>query len=106
MTAIANPPAYSIARSPSYSVEPHEYEQRLAMAGRIRSRPIGNFVKLSKSGGVRLTLRAQESNATAVYGRQSTIEGTVELSKPENVTSVEIKVSSWCIVEFADTRGL
>ena len=93
MNATANPPAYSFLRSPSYSLEPHEYEQRLAMAGRARPRPVGNVVKSSKSGDVRLTLRAQESDATAVYGRQSAIEGAVELSKSENVKSVEIKVS-------------
>ena len=93
MAAIANPPAYSFARTPSYSSEPHEYEQRLAMVGRIRPRPMGNVVKSSKSGDVRLTLSAQESDTTAVYGRQSIVEGAVELSKPENIKSVEIKVS-------------
>lgn len=104
MTVIANPPAYSIARTPSYSSEPHEHEQRLAMVGRVRSRPIGNVVKSSKSGGVRLTLRAQESDATAVYGRQSNIEGAIELSKPENIKSVEIKVSCVDFVVHRSSR--
>jgi hypothetical protein len=79
--------------TPSYSAEPHEYEQRIALAKRLTSRPSGNFVKSSKKGDARLRLNAQEDNIKVpVYGSQGCVEGTIELLKTEHVTSVEAKV--------------
>lgn len=92
----ASLPSYvapSFDRTPSYSAEPHEYEQRIALADRLRPRPSGNFVKESKNGGVKLRLSAQEDNlALPVYGSGGRVEGTVELTKPSSVGSVEVKV--------------
>ncbi|KAF4617594.1 hypothetical protein D9613_005955 [Agrocybe pediades] len=79
--------------TPTYSAEPHFLEQRLALAERIRHRPSGDFVKESKSGGVRLRLSAQEQNATLpIYGSSDTVKGVVELSKTTGVTSVEVQI--------------
>ncbi|PBK75134.1 hypothetical protein ARMSODRAFT_951210 [Armillaria solidipes] len=81
------------SRSPSYTAEPQLHEQRLAVANGVRPRPSGHFVKESKSGGARLRLTSQENHVTLpVYGSNGSVEGTVEVSKPEGITSVEVKV--------------
>ncbi|KDR82877.1 hypothetical protein GALMADRAFT_238510 [Galerina marginata CBS 339.88] len=85
--------APSLNQIPSYSAEPHSYEQRLALGDRLRARPSGNFIKQSKGGGIRLRLSAQENNvALPIYGSTDVVEGTVELSRPEAVTSVEVQI--------------
>ncbi|KAF9464105.1 hypothetical protein BDZ94DRAFT_1162704 [Collybia nuda] len=92
----ASLPSYvapSFSHIPVYSAEPHQHEQRIALADRLRPRPSGNFVKESRSGGARLRLTAQEDNvALPTYGSQGSVEGTVELSKIDGVTSVEVKI--------------
>lgn len=81
------------SRSPSYTAEPQLHEQRLAVANGVRPRPSGHFIKESKSGGARLRLTSQENHVTLpVYGSNGSVEGTVEVSKPEGITSVEVKV--------------
>ncbi|KAK0187805.1 hypothetical protein F5146DRAFT_1104673 [Armillaria mellea] len=81
------------SRSPTYTAEPQLHEQRLAVANGVRPRPSGHFVKESKSGGARLRLTSQENHVTLpVYGSNGSVEGTVEVSKPEGITSVEVKV--------------
>ncbi|KAG5645981.1 hypothetical protein DXG03_004582 [Asterophora parasitica] len=86
--------APSLNRAPSYSAEPQEAEQRLALVDRLRPRPTGNFVKQSKNGDARLRLTAQEADATLpTYGSQGSVEGVVELSKLDNIVNVEVKVS-------------
>ncbi|KAF8173235.1 hypothetical protein K438DRAFT_1909026 [Mycena galopus ATCC 62051] len=86
-------PRESFGRSPSYSAEPGLHEQRLAVDTRLLPRPTGNFIKSSKHGDVTLRLAAQEENVDLpVYGSGSVVEGTVELSKPEKVDSVEVKM--------------
>jgi hypothetical protein len=78
---------------PSYSAEPHEHEQRIALADRSRSRPSGVFVKSSRRGDVSLRLNGQEDNIDLpVYGSQGSVEGRIELSKTEQIISVEVKV--------------
>ncbi|KAH9480633.1 hypothetical protein JR316_0007233 [Psilocybe cubensis] len=85
--------APSVHRAPSYSAEPNQYEQRLAFVDRLRARPSSDFVKESKGGGVRLRLSAQDDNASLpVYGLSDVVEGTVELTKTEAVTCVEVKI--------------
>ncbi|KAF9013303.1 hypothetical protein BDQ17DRAFT_1343160 [Cyathus striatus] len=80
-------------RTPSYSVEPHAYEQRIALADRLRPRPSGNFVKESRNGDVRLRLSAQEDGvALPVYGSAGRVEGNIELTKVDGITSVEVKI--------------
>lgn len=83
-------PTYS--RTPAYTAEPQAYEQRIAL-NRVQARPTGDFVKSSKSGGISLRLSSQDRNAEyPVYGCNSSIEGYVNLSKPDGVTAVELKV--------------
>jgi len=85
--------APSVHSTPSYSAEPHHYEQRLAFADRNRPRPSGDFIKESKGAGIRLRLSAQEENATLpVYGSSDTVKGVVELSKTTGITRVEVQV--------------
>ncbi|KAF8158178.1 hypothetical protein B0H34DRAFT_707732 [Crassisporium funariophilum] len=99
----ANLPAYvnpSLHRTPSYAEEPREYEQRIALADRLRPRPSGNFVKQSKGGGASLRLSAQEDDvALPVYGSGGLVEGTVDLSKTESVTSVEVKIEGRLLIK-------
>ncbi len=83
-------PTYT--RTPAYTAEPQGYEQRLAL-NRVQARPSGDFVKSSKSGGISLRLTSQDRNAELpIYGCSSSVEGVVHLSKPDNVTAVELKV--------------
>ncbi|KAI0726274.1 hypothetical protein C8Q72DRAFT_532851 [Fomitopsis betulina] len=78
--------------SPVYTPEPQAYEQRLAL-NRIRERPSTEFVKQSKTGGVSLRLSEQEDNASLpVYGCGDSVEGMVDLAKPESASSVEVRV--------------
>ncbi|KAJ3504111.1 hypothetical protein NLJ89_g8111 [Agrocybe chaxingu] len=92
----ASLPSYvapSVNRIPSYSAEPHDHEQRIALADRLRPRPSGTFIKELKGGGVRLRLTMQEDNAPLpIYGSGSQVEGYVDLSKLEGITSVEVKI--------------
>jgi hypothetical protein len=84
-------PSYS--RTPSYSVEPGLFEQRLALNARLLPQPTGNFVKSSKGGDAKLRLTAQEDKVDLpVYGSGGLVEGTVELAKTDNISTVEVKV--------------
>ncbi|KAK7468922.1 hypothetical protein VKT23_003418 [Stygiomarasmius scandens] len=89
-------PAYvppTFHNTPLYSEEPHEYEQRLALSDRYRTRPTGTWVKEAKNGGVRLKLSSQHGDAVLpVYGLGSSVEGVVEIAKSEGIASVEVKV--------------
>jgi hypothetical protein len=75
----ASLPSYAepiLNRTPSYSAEPHFYEQRIALADRLRPRPSGDFIKESKGGGIRLRLTAQEDNVELpVYGATDHVAG-------------------------------
>lgn len=89
-------PAYvatSDNRAPTYSYEPAAHEQRLALAEHARVRPSGSFVKQSKSGHISLRLTGQEEDVTVpVYVSNSIIEGSVELSRTEGITRIELKI--------------
>ncbi|KAJ7094520.1 hypothetical protein B0H15DRAFT_829880 [Mycena belliarum] len=83
----------SFSRTPSYSAEPGLFEQRLALNARLLPRHTGDFVKTSKGGGVKLRLTAQENKIDLpVYGSGGMVEGTVELTKTENISTVEVEV--------------
>ncbi|KAJ7241895.1 hypothetical protein B0H12DRAFT_1132916 [Mycena haematopus] len=83
----------SFSRTPSYSAEPGLYEQRLALNARSLPQATGNFIKSSKSGNAKLRLTAQENNIDLpVYGTGGVVEGTIELTKTENISTVEITV--------------
>lgn len=95
MSSTASLPSYvanSLSHVPTYSAEPHAYEQTLAWTSRYRG---ADFVKQSKGGSVSLRLKDQEENAVLpVYGYRATISGTVDLTKPEGILSVEVKVGT------------
>ena len=81
-----------LSRIPSYTAEPQAYEQRLAL-NVLRARPVGEFSKQSKGGGISLRLFDQHDNAVLpVYGHATPIEGMVEIARPEGVHAVEVKV--------------
>lgn len=99
--------APSLNRIPSYTAEPGNFEHRIALGDRLRIRPSGNFIKESKGGGVRLRLSSQEENiALPLYGASDVVEGVVELSKPEGVTSVEVQESHYCAPFYFSQRYL
>jgi hypothetical protein len=88
----------SLHRAPSYTEEPLEDEQRIALNDRLRVRPAGTFVKYSKHGHTRLRLTAQENGvAIPVYSTGESVKGTVELDdeKVERVDRVEVKVHAY-----------
>jgi len=81
------------ARAPSYTAEPLDYEQRIAIVDPLRRQTLGRFTKEAKHGEARLSLDAQDQNAALpTYGISSTVEGVVEMLKVADVSSVEIKV--------------
>lgn len=62
---------------------------------RIRNRPVGNFVKNSRNGGVVLKLSGQHDDVTIPeYGRGASVDGTVELVnvKLDGIQSIEVTV--------------
>ncbi|KAJ3783550.1 hypothetical protein GGU10DRAFT_50560 [Lentinula aff. detonsa] len=83
--------APNLSRTPAYTEEPQEYEQRIALSDRLRPGHPGIFVKQSKHGEARLTLNAQDGQIPN-YGSGGIINGTIDVAKTENVTSIEIKV--------------
>lgn len=82
--------------APSYSYEPQESEQILAVAdSNVRHRPLGTFVKQSKNGQFVLRLSGQQADAALPsYGLNTIIEGVVEVTKTDGITRVEVKVRS------------
>jgi hypothetical protein len=88
-----NPPS-SLHRVPSYTEEPLENEQRIALNGLPRVRPAGTFVKYSKHGRTRLKLTARENGITIPIYNGEPVEGIIELAdeKVEGVDRVEVKV--------------
>ncbi|KAL0960777.1 hypothetical protein HGRIS_005798 [Hohenbuehelia grisea] len=78
-------------RAPSYNAERPSYERRIAVADHREPRALGLFVKQSKS--VALHLFDQEDGISLpVYSTGDNVKGEVRLSKPENVTNVEVKI--------------
>lgn len=97
-------PAEPLDRTPSYSYEPHDYEQRVALADRPLAPPSGSFVKQSKNGNSCLRLLAQENDAVLpIYGASAVVDGFVELSKTEGVSRVEVKVKDLYSLESSCT---
>jgi hypothetical protein len=87
----------SFGRTPSYSAEPGLYEQRLALNARSFPRPIGNFIKTSKHEDVKLRLAAQDKLELPMYNIGASVEGAVEVTKADSISSVELKVTSFLI---------
>lgn len=79
--------------TPSYSAEPGQNEQRLALTERLSEHPTGNFVKQTRNGDVALCLTGQHDDINLpVYGSGANIEGKVEIAKLEGITKVEVQV--------------
>ncbi|KIM71344.1 hypothetical protein PILCRDRAFT_56189, partial [Piloderma croceum F 1598] len=77
----------------AYTVEPQPYEQRIAQNGLLRTRPSGEFVKQTKNGAISLRLVSQKHNARLpTYGLAGEVEGTVIVSKPDGIKSVDVKI--------------
>lgn len=91
-TSLPSYVAPDLTRTPSYTAEPQAYEQRLAL-NVLRARPAGEFTKHSRGGGVSLRLFDQDDNAELpVYGHAASIDGVVQIARPEGVQAVEVKV--------------
>lgn len=118
MTASDVLPAYptqhppSFARSPSYSVEPTAGQQRLAIASRVPNearpgaRPEGHFVKQSKTRKIVLALAGQDPrDPLPTYGSGASVEGEVNLSKPESIGSVELTIQGILSLEEIGEDG-
>ncbi|KLO10909.1 hypothetical protein SCHPADRAFT_906442 [Schizopora paradoxa] len=85
----------STASLPTYHREPNASEQRLAQHLQPGPRPVGNFVKTSRNGGIAIRLHGQDSNASMpIYGRGATVEGVVELNgkNMDTIQGVEVKM--------------
>ena len=80
---------------PSYAAGHRDQLQRLSLADRRGPQFLGTFVKHSRAENTLLRLSAQEDGVSLpVYGSSALVEGTVELTKVEEVRSVEVKVSN------------
>jgi hypothetical protein len=93
--------APSLSRTPSYTAEPQQYEQRLAL-NVLRPRPSGEYTKTSKGGGITLRLFGQQSGITSpVYGFGAPIDGVVDIARTEGVNAVEVKVCGIASASFS-----
>lgn len=81
--------------SPAYTATPQVHECRLAFDPRLRpNRPPRLFVKQTKNGNLSLRLIDQDDRTPLpVYGLGASVQGTVEISKTEGITSVEVQAS-------------
>ncbi|KAK7039538.1 hypothetical protein R3P38DRAFT_2900274 [Favolaschia claudopus] len=90
------PPAYSTRRlpsfnrAPSYSAEPRQDEQRLALGASPRAH---NFRKASKNGEIVLRLAQQNADVVLpVYGLGDIVNGRIHLTRTDNVSVVELQI--------------
>lgn len=81
-------------RTLSHSAEPQQSEHRISLVNRLWLRSTKNSVKKSRNSDAQLRLIAQDNVTLPTYGAQGRIEGVVELFKPDNIISVDVKVSS------------
>ncbi|KAJ7268960.1 kinase-like domain-containing protein [Mycena rebaudengoi] len=84
----------SLVSTPSYSAEPELHNQFLAIYARSLPQATGTFIVTSNNNNnVKLRLTAQEDKIELpVYGTGGVVAGTVELTKMENISSVEVTV--------------
>jgi hypothetical protein len=80
--------------APAYT--PPMHEQPLRHNGPLRNRPSGEFVKQTKNGAFSLRLVYQHNDRLPTYGLAGAVEGIVTVSKPEGITSVDVKVCPYC----------
>ncbi|KIJ17626.1 hypothetical protein PAXINDRAFT_167632 [Paxillus involutus ATCC 200175] len=93
--------------SPTYTAVPRAHEHRLALNARLRpNRPLREFVKQTKNGGVSLRLVGQDDQATLpVYGLGASVQGTVEINKTDGITSVEVLIEGTLRLEEVAEGG-
>ena len=95
--SFGSPPSYAeiplIPRAPEWIADPQPHEPRTRPNG-LRTRPSGEFVKQTMNGAYSLRLVSQRNIRLPTYGLAGAVEGVVTVSKPEVITSVEVKVCS------------
>jgi hypothetical protein len=75
--------------TPAYTTEPQPHEHNRVPGARHS----GEFVKQTKNGAVCLRLFSEQRNTRLpAYGRAGEVEGVVIVSKPEGITSIDVKV--------------
>lgn len=95
----ATPPSYSPSTAtPSYSHQPRENEERLAITARNGARAnslTGTFsTNDGKMGCITLQLNYQEEGASVpCFGRNSIINGRIGIVGPKHVQQVQVEVS-------------
>jgi hypothetical protein len=86
------PTPSSLVRSPTYTAAPQAHEYRLAARLRPNRSP-GEFVKQTRNGAIVLRLVGQDDHASIpVYGYSASVQGTLDINKRDNITSVEVQV--------------
>ncbi|OJA17766.1 hypothetical protein AZE42_04869 [Rhizopogon vesiculosus] len=87
------PSLLSLLHSPTYTATPQAHEYSLAHNARLRpNRSPGEFVKQTRNGAVILRLVGQDDHATVpVYGYSASVQGTLDINKRDDITSVEIE---------------
>lgn len=90
-------PVPSLARTPSYSAEAELDEQCLVIHAHSLPQATGTFIVTSNNGNAKLRLTAQEDKIELpVYGTGGVVAGTIELTKTESISSVEVTVACPC----------
>lgn len=84
-------PPYTPPESPKPPL-PVSLAHRMASRSRSHSRPPTEFVKQGKNLVLRLAGVQVPGTELPVYGLGAAVEGTLELTKPEGITSIEVKV--------------
>ncbi|KAJ7926869.1 hypothetical protein B0H13DRAFT_1474855, partial [Mycena leptocephala] len=83
----------SLDRNPSYSVEPGLDEQWLVIHARSLPQATGTFIVTSSNGNAKMRITAQEDEIDLpVYGTDDVVAGTIEVTKTENISSVDVTV--------------
>lgn len=84
----------SLDRTPSYSVEPGLDEQWLVIHARSLPQATGTFIVTSSNGNAKMRITAQEDEIDLpVYGTGDVVAGTIEVTKTENISSVDVTVA-------------
>jgi hypothetical protein len=98
--SFGSPPSYAeipliprAENAPGCIADRQPHERRTRPNG-LRTRPSGEFVKQTKNGAFSLRLVSQRNARLPTYGLAGAVEGVVTVSKPEVITSVEVKVCS------------
>ncbi|KAF8518926.1 hypothetical protein BU17DRAFT_90403 [Hysterangium stoloniferum] len=85
-------PAYSpVGETPQYTAEPRADEERVQINRRVVREQSGVYVEKNKH--LTLALTNQAPNCTEpTYGKGATVQGAINLTKQEGISSVEVKL--------------